>query len=469
MKNKPLKFLGSNVTALNKPNEMFQFLSEKFETKLKNIDNCYLRGEHKLKIYSNYALTSMRYHFSVHDVHKTHLEKLDSIARKYLKKWLRIPSHGASDIAIFHPYLLRVKAPSQLYIEGHAGNYTLMRIKGDPIVNHTLDSRLERESCWTNKSSTIVQCQQLLEQNIENDNIFIPSSSNCPDVEHSRRHEIPKAKEAIKKSIQEETLQIWNNKVEHLTMQGDFLKLLIEEKENVTWQALIRNVPRGIMSFALNSVTNTLPSPDNLKRWGKRVVSRCPLCSNTGTLHHILNFCPIALTQGRYNFRHDSVLNHLASVIIGNKPDNLEVYADIPGLDINGSTIPPDILVTLSRPDLVLINRSRKTVWLLELTCSFESNIQVAHQRKALKYTDIKSDIEDSGFQCTLLPFEIGSRGYVTSTNRANMISAFVQNNIQSNALKCLKQLSKISLLCSFSIFHAYSQPTWRSPPFLSP
>ena len=314
-----------------------------------------------------------------------------------------------------------------------------------------------------------MQCQQLLEQNIENDNIFIPSTSNCPDVEHSRRHEIPKAKEAIKKSIQEETLQIWNNKVEHLTMQGDFLKLLIEEKESVTWQALIRNVPRGIMSFALNSVTNTLPSPDNLKRWGKRVVSRCPLCSNTGTLHHILTFCPIALTQGRYNFRHDSVLNHLASVILGNKPDNLEVYADIPGLDMNGSTIPPDILVTLSRPDLVLINRSRKTVWLLELTCSFETNIQGAHQRKTSKYTSLKSDIEDSGFQCTLLPFEIGSRGYVTTANRSNMISAFVQNNIKSNALKCLKQLSKISLLCSFSIFHAYSQPTSRSPPFLSP
>ena len=53
------------------------------------------------------------------------------------------------------------------------------------------------------------------------------------------------------------------------TMQGDFTQLLIEEKENVTWQALIKNVPRGIMSFALNSVTNTLPSPDNLKRWGK--------------------------------------------------------------------------------------------------------------------------------------------------------------------------------------------------------
>ena len=102
------------------------------------------------------------------------------------------------------------------------------------------------------------------------------------------------------------------------------------------------------------------------------MVSKCPLCGNTGTLEHILNFCQVALTQKRYNYRHDSVLNHLARVILANKPENIEVYADIPGLDLNGSTIPPDILVTLSRPDLVIINRSLKSVYLLELTCSFE-------------------------------------------------------------------------------------------------
>lgn len=223
------------------------------------------------------------------------------------------------------------------------------------------------------------------------------------------------------------------------------------------------------MSFALNSVTNTLPSPDNLKRWGKRVVSKCPLCSNIGTLEHILNFCPVALTQKRYNYRHDSVLNHLSKVIIASKPDSLEVYADIPGLDMNGCTIPPDILVTLSRPDLVLINRSEKTVHVLELTCSFERNILAAHQRKTTKYTSLKSDIENAGYKCLMVPFEIGSRGHVTKENRANIIHAFITNKINSNAIKCIKQLSKISLLCSFCIFHAYKQPSWRSPPFLSP
>ena len=469
VKNKPQKFLGSNVTSLNTPSDMFEFLLKMLEKKLQNIDKCSLRGENKLKIYSNYALISMRYHLSVHDVHKTHLEKLDSIAKKYLKKWLNIPSHGATDIAIFHPYLLSVKTPSQLYMEGHAGNYTLMRIKGDEIVNHTLDSRLERESSWTQKSSTIVQCHRLLEQNIQNDKIFIPSPLNCPDVEHARRHEIPRAKKAIKKSIQEETLETWNQKVERLTMQGDFTNLLIQEKENVTWQAVIRNVPRVIMSFALNSVTNTLPSPDNLKRWGKRVVSKCPLCGNTGTLEHILNFCQVALTQKRYNYRHDSVLNHMARVILANKPENIEVYADIPGLDLNGSTIPPDILVTLSRPDLVIINRSLKSVYLLELTCSFERNILAAHQRKSTKYVPLKSDIESEGYTCTLIPFEIGSRGHVTKINRSNILNTFMQHNINTNVRRCIKELSKISLLCSFSIFHAYQQPSWKSPPFLSP
>ena len=61
------------------------------------------------------------------------------------------------------------------------------------------------------------------------------------------------------------------------------------------------------------------------------------------------------------------------------------MYADLADLDLNGSTIPPDILVALSRPDLVIINRSIKSVYILELTCSFERNILAANIRKNTK------------------------------------------------------------------------------------
>ena len=150
----------------------------------------------------------MRYHPSVHDIHKTHIDKLDALARKYLNKWLNIPSHGATDISIYHPYLLNVKTPSQLYMEGHAGNYALMRIKGDATVQLTLDSRLAREALWTTKSSTIVACDEALTDNIANDKCFIPTQDNTLDIENSRRIEIPKSKKAMKETIQEQTLKL---------------------------------------------------------------------------------------------------------------------------------------------------------------------------------------------------------------------------------------------------------------------
>ena len=260
---------------------------------------------------------------------------------------------------------------------------------------------------------------------------------------------------------------MWNSKVQSLTMQGDFTNLLIEEKENVTWQSVIRNVPRGIMSFALKSVTNSLATPDNLKIWGKRHVSQCPLCNNSGTLQHILNFCPVALQQGRYTWRHNSVLHFVSTTIMHEKPEDLEIFADLPGLDQNGGTIPPDIITTQLRPDLVILNRNQKLIFLLELTCSFESNIEAANIRKTTKYSALKSDLEDKGFTCHLLPFEVGSRGYVSRANKSNLMNIFMANKLKPNVFKCIREMSKISLLCSFSIFHAYTQPTWSDPPFL--
>ena len=198
------------------------------------------------------------------------------------------------------------------------------------------------------------------------------------------------------------------------------------------------------------------------------MVSVCPLCSNHGTLEHILNFCSVSLRQGRFTWRHNSVLNHIANTILQNKPPNLEVFSDVAGLDINGGTIPPDVLVTQSRPDLVLLSRHEKTICLLELTCSFERNAQAANLRKSTRYANLKTDLEDAGYKCMLVPFEIGSRGYVSKETRASIVNIFAYMKIAANPFHCIKKMSKLSLLSSYTIFHAYTQPTWRDPPFLT-
>ena len=65
--------------------------------------------------------------------------------------------------------------------------------------------------------------------------------------------------------------------------------------------------PPGIMSFVLRSFIDCLPSLAALKRM-KKISSLCPHCNNHETLHHILNFCSVFLNQGRYTWRHNSVL-----------------------------------------------------------------------------------------------------------------------------------------------------------------
>ena len=53
--------------------------------------------------------------------------------------------------------MLGAKTPSMVYKEAGLNNFTLMRLKGDTKVNHVLNSRLERESNWKRKKSTIVK------------------------------------------------------------------------------------------------------------------------------------------------------------------------------------------------------------------------------------------------------------------------------------------------------------------------
>ena len=159
---KPYKFLGSQVTKMNTPKDYFMHFKDILEEKLKNINNSKVRGEFKLAIYERYALPSMRFHFSIHNLHDTHLEALDKIARTFIKQWLHYPTRGVTNIGIFHPYMLKVKQPSHIYLEGHAGNLALMRLKGDKIVNKCIDSKLEREKKWKKKSSTVVKCEMIL-------------------------------------------------------------------------------------------------------------------------------------------------------------------------------------------------------------------------------------------------------------------------------------------------------------------
>ena len=158
-------------------------------------------------------------------------------------------------------------------------------------------------------------------------------------------------------------------------MIGHYVMVLVmEENGCITWKSYLWDVPQGVLKFAINAGINTLPTLDNLKRWGKRVNDRCPFCGNIETLLHVLNNCSISLDQGRYTWRHNSVLTTLIDIISPVLIEGFSFFSDLPGFTApHGGSIPPDILTTVLKPDLFLYNLERREAVIFELICPWDS------------------------------------------------------------------------------------------------
>ena len=90
-------------------------------------------------------------------------------------------------------------------------------------------------------------------------------------------------------------------------------------QKDLTWQKLLYSYSDALVKFCLNATTNTLPSPDNLRRWAKAKDCHCGLCGRDATLNHILAGCPFVRDcenkrsiEDRYTWRHNCILNEIA-------------------------------------------------------------------------------------------------------------------------------------------------------------
>ena len=90
--------------------------------------------------------------------------------------------------------------------------------------------------------------------------------------------------------------------------------------------------------------------------------------------------CPTSLCQGRFTWRHDSVLSLLVNRFAAKVPEDVRTCADLPGW--RACNIPAEFVVTLVRPDIVVVRGN--TIHILELTVPFNSpeSLKNAQSRK---------------------------------------------------------------------------------------
>ena len=457
------KFLGSTITFSGKQKETLKVVKDHFESRLKSIDSLLIRNEYKLKIYKDYLLPASRFILTVHNLTETSLTSLDSLVTKYLKSWLGLPSSATRGIIHAHQ-LIDIKPIKYLYKESQTNAYLSSRLKADRKVNVALDSRLNRESNWKRKSSTIVSCEKV-RQNIL-DNQSTPDKSN----NSTNSMNVNKIKTVAKRSLNEEMQQYWLTHLKKLVVQGQLLTIAEDLNSDFSYKSLVFDLPRNVLKFLSNACIDTLPINVNLKRWNKRSSVACKLCSNKETLLHVLNNCKTMLTQGRYTWRHNSVLNYIFHLVQKSYSDpSFKIYCDLPEQLHGISTIPTNVAVTSLKPDPTIVNETSKEIIIVELTIPFDQNINSAHQRKSKRYEMLVNDIENNGYDVKYFPIEIGSRGLISRDNVLNLRTLFNIESEKSREFKnILKNLSKISIIASYCIFYSKFEHSWIDPELIT-
>ena len=144
--------------------------------------------------------------------------------------------------------------------------------------------------------------------------------------------------------------------------------------------------------------------------------------------------------------------------------DTYKVFADLPEI----GTIPPNIIPTSQRPDIVILSQTKREIKIVELSVPFEMNIETRHVQKCNKYAPLVNDIVNQGYNCQLICLEGGSRGYISKGNKTRLKTLLTKMKMGRQFRTTMHQISKLAVISSYSIFCAKDEPTWMNVSTLS-
>ena len=192
-------------------------------------------------------------------------------------------------------------------------------------------------------------------------------------------------------------------------------------------------------------LNSTLPTKKNLHKWSLSDSPSCSFCLNPETLQHIVSSCNSYLADGRYIWRHNSVLLFLARSF--SSLQNCLLYADLPFF-LSPSLITGDSL----RPDFVFISPD-SNLYLLELTVGFETNIEKNSIRKATKCKPLLRGLNSSYRSVHFINLSMNALGIFESSSDSivRMMDdlGFDKNSCSQN----IKKIINVSVRCTCYIF----------------
>lgn len=129
---------------------------------------------------------------------------------------------------------------------------------------------------------------------------------------------------------------------------------------------------------------------------------------------------------------------------------------------------PPEFGETSRRPDLLIVDRTRRKLAIVELSVPAEENIGVRHEKKLAKYQSLLRNVIEtlgSGWSVELIAIEVGACGLQSTSVSAGFSSLRQLGLLEGCDRNSLSQLcSRVSFLalrCSYTIWSSRKVIDW--------
>ena len=442
IQDKPVKYLGKEYRANLSENQQIQEVQKNLKAELKKIDKCKLPGRYKSWMVQYMLLPRLMWPLTIYSIPLSKVTELQRSITAYLKKWMGIPKSFSPDC--LYSKTSKIRLPFSCLTEefkaAKSRSVVTFQESEDPCIKGAeIDIDVGRKA--NTKIEVLKAKERLKMQEIIGATNKGKEGLGMKKEKFFSKVSTKEQRDMIIKTVREKEEERRLVKMTQLSKQGQNLRWEVPQRQ-IKANELIR-MSDDSLKFLIKSVYDLLPTPANKNQWfGTTEV--CLLCGENATLNHILTGCKVALSQGRYKWRHDKVLREIAhSIDIKIKQNEKHqgmkrrwiqfVKAGEKGtkerfhqesylsaatdwkltVDLNGGLkVPGEVCVTNLRPDIILVSKKTKQMAIVELTVPSEDRIEISGELKRNKYEKIVTEGRQTGWNVRCWSVEVGCRGF---------------------------------------------------------
>ena len=502
------KYLGMQIQFDLNDNLIRAAILSKLRTWLEKVNSTLLTGPMKAWIVNHHVCLKLSWSLIVYDFPKSQANDWQDVVHKYYRRWMGLAKSAEPSILYRsrHHFGLGFKHLGDMREQLQVVRWHIMKTSTDPNARALYKHLLQRDGqghVGTGRRTTPRLKLEELERTVALDQMAPANTGRGglglrPKPTPNRKTKRLELIAALKRETEQKRLVI----VHGYEMQNGWMQWGLDRMmdQDLTWNELIYRYSEQLAKFVLNAQLQTLPTPDNLRRWHRAQGVLCGLCGRREvTLKHILAGCSWVFStenalprEDRYTWRHNCCLRRVAEAILAKlqsinskpPPPSSEVAMkkcnfikhgqrgrrsrqapsgvleaardwkcnfDLPELRRRGGQMvfPADICPTAKRIDGYIVSRSQKICVLgPEMTSPMDDNVEKWHQIKKDKYRQQVESVTDWTFFD--LDVEVGALGWIPPSTHSQLR----QLGFSTKELTTLKRdLRYLARKCSYVIF----------------